>query len=146
MTSSVMWAVRKDAVMRPEVKSTWDQGRNNVMATSAEAKWEMDVKRKNSLPKPEDYKIGMTGINSSILAPPPPPFPLLPSGRINSDPILPLMTPSRHPLNLSNYVKSFTIASLQQYTDSFSQENLIGKGMLGTVYKAKLPTGKVYVS
>jgi hypothetical protein len=41
------------------------------------------------------------------------------------------------------FAKSFTIASLQQYTNSFSQENLIGGGMLGTVYRAELPGGKV---
>jgi serine/threonine protein kinase len=40
-------------------------------------------------------------------------------------------------------VKSFTIASLQQYTNSFSQENLIGGGTLGSVYRAQLPDGKL---
>ncbi|EEF44487.1 lrr receptor-linked protein kinase, putative [Ricinus communis] len=39
--------------------------------------------------------------------------------------------------------RSFTIASLQQYTNSFSQENLIGGGMLGNVYRAELPNGKL---
>ncbi|KDP24176.1 hypothetical protein JCGZ_25833 [Jatropha curcas] len=39
--------------------------------------------------------------------------------------------------------RSFTIASLQQYTNSFSQENLIGGGMLGNVYRAELPDGKL---
>ncbi|GAB4825001.1 hypothetical protein Ancab_007874 [Ancistrocladus abbreviatus] len=40
-------------------------------------------------------------------------------------------------------VRSFTIASLQQYTSSFSQDNLIGSGMLGSVYRAELPDGKL---
>ncbi|KAL2483255.1 Protein STRUBBELIG-RECEPTOR FAMILY 3 [Forsythia ovata] len=40
-------------------------------------------------------------------------------------------------------VKAYTIASLQQYTNSFSQENLIGGGMLGNVYKAQLPDGRL---
>ncbi|XP_052620746.1 protein STRUBBELIG-RECEPTOR FAMILY 1 isoform X2 [Lactuca sativa] len=44
-----------------------------------------------------------------------------------------------------NSPKSFSIASLQQYTNSFSQENLIGRGVLGPVYKAQLPNGKVFV-
>nr|GEY79069.1 leucine-rich repeat protein kinase family protein [Tanacetum cinerariifolium] len=38
--------------------------------------------------------------------------------------------------------KFFSIASLQEYTDSFSQENLVGSGMLATVYRAELPNGK----
>lgn len=42
-------------------------------------------------------------------------------------------------------VKHFTVASLQQYTNSFSQENLIGNGMLGSVYRAALPDGKVRI-
>jgi len=41
------------------------------------------------------------------------------------------------------FAKFFAIASLQQYTNSFSQENLIGGGMLGNVYRAELPNGKV---
>lgn len=45
-----------------------------------------------------------------------------------------------------NSPKSFSIASLQQYTNSFSQENLIGRGVLGPVYKAQIPNGKVIFS
>ncbi|XP_074272168.1 protein STRUBBELIG-RECEPTOR FAMILY 3-like isoform X2 [Silene latifolia] len=39
--------------------------------------------------------------------------------------------------------KSFTVAELQQYTNSFSQDNLLGEGMLGSVYRGQLPDGKV---
>ncbi|XP_047308676.1 protein STRUBBELIG-RECEPTOR FAMILY 3-like [Impatiens glandulifera] len=42
-----------------------------------------------------------------------------------------------------NSVRTFTVATLQQYSDSFSQENLIGRGLLGSVYSAKLPTGEI---
>ena len=38
---------------------------------------------------------------------------------------------------------SFTVASLQTATNSFSQENLIGEGSLGRVYKGEFPNGKV---
>ncbi|GJZ83687.1 leucine-rich repeat protein kinase family protein, partial [Tanacetum coccineum] len=31
---------------------------------------------------------------------------------------------------------------INEYTDSFSQENLVGSGMLATLYKAELPNGK----
>ncbi|GAB2224695.1 hypothetical protein Droror1_Dr00005463 [Drosera rotundifolia] len=37
---------------------------------------------------------------------------------------------------------SYTVASLQIATNSFSQENLIGEGSLGRVYKAEFPNGK----
>ncbi|GAB2301154.1 hypothetical protein Dimus_035187 [Dionaea muscipula] len=37
--------------------------------------------------------------------------------------------------------KSFTVASLQEYTHSFSQENLVGEGILGSIYRAELPDG-----
>ncbi|TKY59324.1 STRUBBELIG-RECEPTOR FAMILY 3 [Spatholobus suberectus] len=43
----------------------------------------------------------------------------------------------------TNSIKVFTVASLQQYTNSFSQENYIGEGTLGPVYKGKLPDGKL---
>lgn len=37
----------------------------------------------------------------------------------------------------------FTVASLQQYTNSFSEEHIIGEGSLGNVYRAVFPHGKV---
>lgn len=44
---------------------------------------------------------------------------------------------------IANSIKVFTVASLQQYTNSFSQENYVGEGTLGPVYKGELPDGKV---
>ena len=44
---------------------------------------------------------------------------------------------------ITSSVKVYTVASLQQYTNSFSQENYIGEGTFGPVYKAELPDGKV---
>lgn len=38
---------------------------------------------------------------------------------------------------------SYTVASLQTATNSFSQEFLIGEGSLGRVYKADFPNGKI---
>ncbi|KAF9608011.1 hypothetical protein IFM89_004892, partial [Coptis chinensis] len=38
---------------------------------------------------------------------------------------------------------SYTVASLQTATNSFSQECLVGEGSLGRVYKAEFPSGKV---
>ncbi|KAK6133278.1 hypothetical protein DH2020_032941 [Rehmannia glutinosa] len=37
---------------------------------------------------------------------------------------------------------SYTVAALQTATNSFSQENLVGEGSLGRVYKAEFPNGK----
>lgn len=127
--------VTKEAVTRPTM-------------TSLEAKQDKSANRKNAFKKQEDHRIDITwvdssGTDSSVRPPPPPAFPLLPSERIIADPILPLINPSGRTIDSVNSVKTFFIASLQQYTDSFSQENLVGKGMLGTVYKAKLPNGKL---
>lgn len=40
---------------------------------------------------------------------------------------------------------SYTVASLQTATNSFSQEVLIGEGSLGRVYRADFPNGKVFM-
>ncbi|CAA0837208.1 Protein STRUBBELIG-RECEPTOR FAMILY 8 [Striga hermonthica] len=37
---------------------------------------------------------------------------------------------------------SYTVAALQTATNSFSQENLVGEGSLGRVYRAEFPNGK----
>ncbi|CAN8305554.1 unnamed protein product [Cochlearia groenlandica] len=44
-------------------------------------------------------------------------------------------------LNSSASATVFTIASLQQYTNGFSEEHIIGEGLLGNVYRAELPHG-----
>ncbi|KAL2483942.1 Protein STRUBBELIG-RECEPTOR FAMILY 8 [Forsythia ovata] len=38
---------------------------------------------------------------------------------------------------------SYTVAVLQTATNSFSQENLVGEGSLGRVYRAEFPNGKI---
>lgn len=38
---------------------------------------------------------------------------------------------------------SYTVATLQTATNSFSQENLVGEGSLGRVYRAEFPSGKI---
>ena len=48
----------------------------------------------------------------------------------------------RH-LNTQSSVSSFSVASLQQYTNSFIEENLISKDKLTKIYLAELPDGKV---
>ncbi|EEF40901.1 lrr receptor-linked protein kinase, putative [Ricinus communis] len=46
-------------------------------------------------------------------------------------------------LKSSSSLRVFTIATLQQYTNSFSEENFVGEGTLGSVYKAELPDRKL---
>jgi hypothetical protein len=79
--------------------------------------------------------------------PPPPPPPPPPVENVIVKPIVPAEVSSGKPSRKTQIpitsARSFNIASLQQYTSSFSQENLIGGGMLGSVYRAQLPNGKV---
>ncbi|XVF56030.1 hypothetical protein PTKIN_Ptkin06aG0084000 [Pterospermum kingtungense] len=45
---------------------------------------------------------------------------------------------------LAKNAKVYTIEELQVATNSFSQENLLGEGSLGSVYKAEFPDGQVF--
>ncbi|KAI7744224.1 hypothetical protein M8C21_021866 [Ambrosia artemisiifolia] len=88
----------------------------------------------------------------SLRPPPPPPLPTaplptsqtihLPFEKVTVDPIIPAEA-APTPLVPHTFVRCYTIASLQQYTNSFSQDNYIGRGMLGSVYRAQLPNGKL---
>lgn len=51
--------------------------------------------------------------------------------------------PSLRKIDLRTTVKSFSVASLQQYTNSFSEENLMRDSRFGKVYLAELPDGEV---
>ncbi|WOG91742.1 hypothetical protein DCAR_0310992 [Daucus carota subsp. sativus] len=122
---------------------------------------ELNVDKMSAVPKVEDHEIDMTRFDFDSMLPPPPPPPPPPSPppqlappapppmplkSVTVNPILPAQT---IPVNSSSgplpptTVRSYSIASLQQYTNSFSQENLIGGGMLGNVYTAQLPNGKL---
>ncbi|PWA94933.1 leucine-rich repeat protein kinase family protein [Artemisia annua] len=102
----------------------------------------IDSGRHNSLPRSnleEDQKIQTISKN-----PPPtlPPQPLAGEGVIVKPVAIPTTTVGDISKNI-HFPRFFSVASLQHYTNSFSQENLIGNGMLGSVYKAELPNGKV---
>ncbi|KQK15717.1 protein STRUBBELIG-RECEPTOR FAMILY 3 [Brachypodium distachyon] len=51
--------------------------------------------------------------------------------------------PSLGKIDLKTNVKSFSVASLQQYTNSFSEDNLIRDSRFGKVYQAELPDGEI---
>ncbi|XP_011096273.1 protein STRUBBELIG-RECEPTOR FAMILY 1 [Sesamum indicum] len=91
----------------------------------------------------KDHGIDMMGSRDTDLPPSHLPFPLLPAERIVADPSFTPLTARGNGSKIVESSKFFTIASLQQYTNSFSQENLIGRGTLGTVYRAQLPDRKV---
>ncbi|KAL5579352.1 hypothetical protein UlMin_011794 [Ulmus minor] len=93
----------------------------------------------------KDSEIDMTDTEEDFLPPPPPPPPF-PIDNAIINPVVPAIatTSGRHLRNQnSNSSRVFTVASLQQYTNSFSQENFVGAGMLGSVYRAELPDGKL---
>ncbi|XP_010905426.1 protein STRUBBELIG-RECEPTOR FAMILY 3 isoform X6 [Elaeis guineensis] len=83
------------------------------------------------------YEMGGT----SILVMPPPPVekvivnPIAPAENIESPPPEQICPPTS--------AISFSVASLQQYTDSFTEESLIRESRLGKVYLAELPDGKL---
>lgn len=90
------------------------------------------------------HTIDMTGttVNSMSTQPAPPPRHFS-NENITLKPIMPTVVTEAEKSTFPSSVKSFTIASLQQYTNSFSQENLIGEGMIGSVYRAELPDRKL---
>lgn len=90
----------------------------------------------------KDQSIDMTGLDRS-LSTSTTPFPLVSPEKIPADPIFTALSSRENASKSLGSANFFTVASLQQYTNSFSQENLIGKGTLGTVYRALLPDGKV---
>lgn len=66
--------------------------------------------------------------------------------QITVEPIVPpKKIPSTTTQNLEplSPLSSFSVASLQQYTNSFMEDNLISKDKMSKVYLAELPDGKV---
>ncbi|CAN4084001.1 unnamed protein product [Withania somnifera] len=125
------------AGLRPVAGNGKAQGRNISMNTS-EAMQKKDMKSIVSYTD-DDLDSEMESTVSDILPPPPPPpsfIQALSAERMVVNPILP---PVKHAMKNVSAAEFFTIASLQQYTNSFSQDNLIGGGMLGTVYRAESP-------
>ncbi|XVF40559.1 hypothetical protein PTKIN_Ptkin01aG0123400 [Pterospermum kingtungense] len=123
------------------------------MGVSSKLKEEefLDVTTTPASSRPQkNHEIDMGGMDtkSVSLRPPLPPPSLPPVEEVSISPIMPAEVTggdcSYRSLDLSSFnVSSFSIASLQQYTNSFAEENFIGEGMLGGVYRAELPDGKL---
>ncbi|XVE92824.1 hypothetical protein REPUB_Repub01dG0135900 [Reevesia pubescens] len=141
----------KNAVARPMGGNQTERGRMGVIAKPNEK--ERNMERMGMTPKQFDHEIDMSSYDMMLMEPPTPPPPFSPppppplSDRVIVKPIVPdevtTARPSVKTPKPSTFAKSFSIAALQQYTNSFSQENLIGGGMLGSVYRAELPDGKL---
>ncbi|XP_058779997.1 protein STRUBBELIG-RECEPTOR FAMILY 3-like [Vicia villosa] len=113
---------------------------------------EKKEQRMETIPKLLSHEIDMGAIDLDSLPPSPPPPPPPPPPPLSAEKVVvePTTFPGGSNINPSKrspvpptFAKSFTIASLQQYTNSFSQDNLMGLGMLGSVYRAELPNGKI---
>ncbi|KAG5569350.1 hypothetical protein H5410_059116 [Solanum commersonii] len=124
------------------------QPRRQAPVLKPQDEQQVNVQTMSAVPKKDDSEINLGRLDIDLMPPPPPPPPppTLPQERVIVKPIAPAedtatRLPTR-PLPLTS-VKFYTIASLQQYTNSFSQDNLLGSGMLGSVYRVELPNGKL---
>lgn len=138
-----MEKVPKEALVKPLDGYGVGSNRMGVMAKLKKEK-KIDVKSTEGSMHRKDHGIDMTDTDEEFLPPPPPPFFL--GNKDDVNPVVPArVTTHRLPVKSPNpsSVKVFTIASLQQYTNSFSEENCVGAGMLGSVYRAKLPDQKL---
>ncbi|GMH30335.1 hypothetical protein Nepgr_032178 [Nepenthes gracilis] len=127
----------------PVYKQTWKSSKQAAVKTlhgsNADQIKEIDVVGVHDVNRSKDHHaINMTGTNvsSDIFV-----------EEVNIKPKMPteisVVENSSLRLNSPSSAKSFTVALLQQYTDSFSQENFIGEGILGSVYRAGFPDGEL---
>lgn len=84
---------------------------------------------------------GVSGGSKFATLQPPPSLPINIGGKDLTKSAIPTKVTERQVMASSLQV--YTIALLRQYTNCFSQENYICEDMLGVVYRAELPDGKV---
>ncbi|KAJ6402030.1 hypothetical protein OIU84_014159 [Salix udensis] len=142
----------QEKVTKKSIAKLQDQyGPDNRMQEAypkAQGEKDMDLKRMAAYSKQKmDLGINMTGLaaNAMPLQPLPAPPPIVPTDNVIANPIgRTAHKKSRSTETLNSYsVRVFTIATLQKYTNSFSEENFVGEGTLGSVYRAELPDGKL---
>ncbi|XP_047337205.1 protein STRUBBELIG-RECEPTOR FAMILY 3-like [Impatiens glandulifera] len=124
-----------EAIKPKEEDQTGTRRMNWISKTRNEA--ETNTQRMSAVQKSNHHENDMSRFDIDLLVPPPPPVPP-PIEKVDEKGRL---AKSLKPPMFS--VKSYSIASLQLYTSSFSQDNLIGSGMLGSVYRGELPSGKL---
>ncbi|XP_010526524.1 PREDICTED: protein STRUBBELIG-RECEPTOR FAMILY 1 [Tarenaya hassleriana] len=127
--SEKLHKVSKDSMVRPkEVERIGG-------APKLQGEAERNIQSARAIPS---HEIDMSYFDTNLIPPPPPPPPPI-IKRVTETDKVPTTAMNDRP---STSVRRFTIASLQQYTNSFSQENLVGSGILGSVYRAELHGGK----
>lgn len=97
--------------------------------------------------KSDEYKIETNRMGQGVSINPPPRPPSLPAEKVFISPLASGRSTLRarpvERVDPTNSVACYDIASLQLFTNSFSQENFIGEGTIGSVYKGELSGGKV---
>ncbi|KAJ9136214.1 hypothetical protein P3X46_033313 [Hevea brasiliensis] len=145
--SSLQKNSQEDKVPKESIVNIQDQSRqdNRKMEISPKLRDEqgLDLARMSAWSRKNvDH-----GTNMNFLHLQPPPPPCLPVDKVIVNPVVPAevyeWSCSTKNLKSSSSIRVFTIATLQQYTDSFSEENFVGEGTLCSVYKAELPDGKL---
>ncbi|KAK1420076.1 hypothetical protein QVD17_21393 [Tagetes erecta] len=136
--------VSKDGLAKSSTLNIFKQsdGENrnkNLLSRSSSKGEKVEMNSKSK----EDHVIDMTNENASSFSTRPLPPQPSPREGVIVKPIAVPPTTSRRTVRTLNSAKFFSIASLQEYTNSFSPENLVGSGILATVYKAELPNGKL---
>ncbi|CAN6216058.1 unnamed protein product [Urochloa humidicola] len=143
--------------VEPQIKPPPVQQRDDIKKGQSEA---LDRRERElssaaaALPKksPENQKehiINFDRTDSDLfpvaVPPPPPPPPLSPIERVVANPIVPQEKRYTPPPRTSTptSARPFSVASLQQYTNSFSEDNVLRESRLGKVYLAELPDGKL---
>ncbi|RAL42909.1 hypothetical protein DM860_009416 [Cuscuta australis] len=128
--------------MRPKVKKALEKVEHKLSTLDSPTKplpmLDAHAERFAVMPKGD---LEINKYDNDVIPPPPPLPPFLQKRAI----VGPQQSTDKHSMRQPppSSVKSYTIADLQQYTNSFSQDNLIGEGTLGKVFKAKLPNGKL---
>ncbi|KAL9392561.1 hypothetical protein Peur_016481 [Populus x canadensis] len=139
----------QEKVTKESIAKLQDQygpdNRRHEAYPKAQGEQDMDLKRMAAYSKKKmDQGINMTGVVANFMPLPAPPS-SVPTDNIIANPIGHTAHKKSHSTEtLNSYsVRIFTIATLQKYTNSFSEENFVGEGTLGSVYRAELPGGKL---
>ncbi|XP_061977312.1 protein STRUBBELIG-RECEPTOR FAMILY 3-like isoform X2 [Populus nigra] len=139
----------QEKVTKESIAKLQDQygpdNRRHEAYPKAQGEQDMDLKRMAAYSKKKmDQGINMTGVVANFMPLPAPPS-SVPTDIIIANPIGHTAHKKSHSTEtLNSYsVRIFTIATLQKYTNSFSEENFVGEGTLGSVYRAELPGGKL---
>lgn len=98
----------------------------------------------------EIIEVSSTALNESLEIPPFNAASLLHPRRLPSQNHKRMGEASRRSLSerdrITGRTKIYTVAEVQLVTNSFSEDNLLGEGSLGPVYRAEFPHNKVYFS